>query len=213
MLNNKSAVVMTEKHFQTVQIEKAAAGSAYNATFVMSASGPDRVNDTIDVKAYQKNVGKIIPALFGHNHEKIIGAWENLRLEGDRLIGDLRTAGTGLGKMVAQLLADNIPISASIGFSGKGSRNDKGGMHFKELDIYECSIVAVPCHASAQRIKALEIAREYGFEDELLIDEPQSEEQLLEKQARAIDAKDRAAVAVKKATAVLAKSQSRLVKG
>jgi phage head maturation protease len=148
----------------SVTIEKAAS-KEYDATFILSDPAPDRVGDTIDSPgAYRKNVGKVIPALFGHDHEKIIGAWENLRIESGKLVGDLRTAGTDLGKMIKQLLVDDIPISASIGFSGKGEQNKSGGIHFKEIDVMECSCVAVPCAPGAQRIKALEIAKSFGIE-------------------------------------------------
>ena len=150
----------------TATIKAAPAGSVYDATFVMSASAPDRVNDTIDEKAYSATLGKSLPALLGHDHSKIIGAWENLRVEGGKLIGDLRTAGTGLGKMVKQLLLDSIPVMASIGFSGKGKQNDKGGIHFSSLDIHECSVVAVGCHTQATRVKALEIARAFDCEED-----------------------------------------------
>lgn len=124
----------------------------YAARFVMSASTPDRVKDTIDPAAYKSNLGKRILALWQHDTDQPFGVWENLKVEGGKLIGDLKTSGTELGKMIAQLIADDIPLGASIGFRGKGEPNKIGGIHFKELDIAECSVVSVPCHPSAYAV-------------------------------------------------------------
>jgi HK97 family phage prohead protease len=153
------------KHFQSAEI-KAASSREYDATFVVSAATPDRVQDTIEPKAYGPNLHKTLPALFAHDHTKIAGAWHNLRVEGEKLLGDLRLAPTGVGLFIKKLLEGDFPISASIGFSGRGKRNAKGGTHFEEIDLHEVSLVAVPCHASAQRVKAL--GAECGVDDEVI---------------------------------------------
>ncbi len=61
--------------------------------------------------------------------------------------------------MVKQLLADGVPLSSSIGFRGKAEANDFGGMHFKTLELLECSIVSVPAHP-----RAVQIAKSFGLE-------------------------------------------------
>lgn len=123
------------------------------ASFVVSASTPDRVGDTIAPSELAKYVGREIIALFQHDHSAIVGAFKNLRMQGDQLIGDLVTASTDLGKSIQAMLDEGIPLSASIGFSAKGSRNDKGGIHYdRELDLHEISIVAVPAQQRAIRI-------------------------------------------------------------
>ena len=124
----------------------------YDATFVMSATTPDRVNDTISKDAYSASVGKSLIALFAHDHEKIVGHWENLRVEGQKLLGDLKVASTNLGQMVKGLIDSNVPLGASIGFRGKGAPNKKGGIHFDSLELLECSVVSVPAHASAMML-------------------------------------------------------------
>lgn len=140
-----------EKRY-TATIENAAA-EGYDATGVLSASKEDRVYDTIDVAAYQPWVGKRIPALFGHDHEKIIGTWENLRVQGEQLIGDLRLAGTNLGKMISELIKANVPLMNSIGFRGTGKPREGGkGFHFQKLDLLEASVVAVGAHPDARMI-------------------------------------------------------------
>lgn len=132
-----------------VHIEKS---NTHDARFVMSAVTPDRVNDTIELSAYQPNLNKRLIALYQHNHEKIIGYWENLRINAGQLIGDIKFASTDLGQMVKTLINDGVPLAASIGFRAKGEPNDKGGYHFKELDLLECSVVSVPCHPQAIQI-------------------------------------------------------------
>ena len=142
-----------------VEIKKSAI-EGYDASFVMSASSPDRVNDTISPAAYKSVAGSKLIALWQHKQDSPIGFWENLRQEGDRLVGDLKVANTNLGKMIKQLIDDGVPLGASIGFTGEGKRNEKGGVHFTALNLLECSIVSIPAHPSA-----MQIAKSFGMED------------------------------------------------
>jgi len=141
-----------------VIIEKAAS-SEYDARFIMSASTPDRVKDTIEPTAYEPNLGKSLIALYQHDPDRPIGRWDNLRVEAGKLIGDLKVASTNLGLMIKQLIADNVPLGASIGFRGKGEPNKIGGIHFKELELFECSVVSIPAHP-----RAMQIAKSFGVE-------------------------------------------------
>lgn len=112
---------MQTKHLP-IEITKAAS-SEYDARFVLSASAPDRVGDTIAPKAYDtaiKQVGEKLIALYQHDPDRPIGFWTNLKRDGETLVGDLKLAGTNLGKMVKELLASGVPLGASIGFRGKG---------------------------------------------------------------------------------------------
>jgi HK97 family phage prohead protease len=141
-----------------VEIQKAASDE-YDARFIMSASTPDRVKDTIDPEAYKSNLGKKLIALYQHDPDRPIGKWENLRVEAGKLIGDLKVASTNLGLMVKQLLADEIPLGASIGFRGKGEANKIGGIHFREIELFECSVVSIPAHP-----RAMQIAKSFGID-------------------------------------------------
>jgi HK97 family phage prohead protease len=150
---------MHTKHLP-VEIQKSDT-SGYDARFVMSASTPDRVRDTIEPSAYKAVVGKVkrLIALWQHNSEQPIGTWEKLAAEGDKLTGYIKFASTNLASMVKQLIADDVPLSASIGFRGKAEPNDHGGLHFKEIELLECSIVSVPAHP-----RATQIAKSFGVE-------------------------------------------------
>jgi len=141
-----------------VEIQKAATDE-YDARFIMSATTPDRVKDTIDADAYKPNLGKKLIALYQHNPDQPIGYWNNLRVEAGKLIGDLKVASTNLGLMVKQLIADDVPLGASIGFRGKGEQNKIGGIHFKEIELFECSVVSIPAHP-----RAMQIAKNFGID-------------------------------------------------
>ena len=132
-----------------VEIQKAQTDQ-YDATFVLSAATKDRMGDTIDPEAYLPNLKKKLIALWQHDSDKPMGEWKNLRVEGKKLIADLKIAGTNLGAMIRQLLSDKVPLGASIGFRGKGNwKEDDSGMHFTEIDLLECSIVSIPAHPAA----------------------------------------------------------------
>lgn len=145
-------------HFLDVEITKDASGRS-DASFVMSASSPDRVNDTIDPEAYTPNLGKKIIALWQHNSEQPFGSWDNLRVKTGKLIGDLFASSTNLGQMIKQLIADGVPLGASVGFRGRGTPNKQGGIHFTEMEIFECSVVSVPMHP-----RAMQIAKSFGID-------------------------------------------------
>lgn len=141
-----------------IQIEKSKSDE-FDARFIMSAATPDRVADTIEPSAYKSAIhSEKIIALWQHDAEKPVGYWTNIKADGDRLTGYLKVAGTNLGLMIKQLIADGVPLGASIGFRGKGEPNKKGGIHFKEIDIFETSIVSIPAHP-----RAMQIAKSFGL--------------------------------------------------
>lgn len=143
-----------------VLIEKADLAD-FDARFVMSAGSPDRVNDTIEPDAYKsaEKQRKLI-ALWQHKADQPIGFWSNLKAEGDRLLGYLKISNTNLGQMIKQLIADGVPLGASIGFRGAGEPNKKGGIHFKTIELMECSVVSIPAHP-----RAMQIAKQFSLEE------------------------------------------------
>ena len=145
------------KHL-TAEVEKA--DGAFDARFVLSAATPDRVRDTIDPAAYEPltQIGKLI-ALVNHDPNRIVGYWTNLESKAGTLRGHLKLASTQLGQMFRQFLADGVPLGASIGFRGRGEPNKQGGVHFKEIELLECSLVATPAHP-----RAMQIAKHFGID-------------------------------------------------
>lgn len=133
----------------------------YDARFTMSAATPDRVRDTIEPAAYDSVVKKTkrVIALWQHDPDRPIGSWEKLKAEGDKLTGYIKFASTSIAQMAKQLIDDGVPLGASIGFRGAAEPNKHGGLHFKELELLECSIVSVPAHP-----RAYQIAKSFGVE-------------------------------------------------
>lgn len=160
---------MQLKHIQ-VQIQKAT-DDDHDAVFVMSSGSPDRVHDTIDPKAYRPNLGKTLIALWQHKADSVVGYWKDLEVRGQELVGKFKAANTGLGRMVKQLIEDGVPLGASIGFYGKGKANEKGGVHYSEVELMETSIVSVPCHPGA-----IQIAKSFGIDPSSVVEpeEPES---------------------------------------
>lgn len=152
---NPAASVERPEHPLT--LEKSAAPE-FDARFVLSASTPDRVKDTIDPEAYRPHLRKRLIALWQHEREKPIGYWQNLQVVAGALVGEIKFASTALAQMVKTLIADGVPLGASIGFRAKGEPNDAGGLHFRELELLETSIVSVPAHP-----RAVQIAKQFGI--------------------------------------------------
>lgn len=144
-------------------IHKTGEQSADNVfTFVMSSSHVDRVGDTIDpagidLKSFQKNP----IALWAHNHAAPIGTWANVRVQGKKLLGDLKLAAKGTSRLVDELhslIEQRIIKTVSVGFSPlKWRENEHGGYDFIESELLECSLCSVPANAHALRIKGLDI--------------------------------------------------------
>lgn len=133
----------------------------YDAKFIMSATSPDRVKDTIAPEAYVGAIAgmKKLIALWLHDQDKPIGYWADLEAKATNLTGYLKLSSTGMGQFVKQLLLDEIPMGASVGFRGKGDWKQDGGIHYTSMNLLECSIVSVPAHP-----KAVQIAKAYGID-------------------------------------------------
>ena len=197
VLAREKTTVNETKHLD-VTLQKADGGEY---SFVMSSTDPDRVNDSFAKSAYDSLIGKKLLALFSHDHEKPIGFWENMRIEGKKLVGDLSLAPTNLGKMLDALLKHGTPLMSSVGFRPVDYDAKKGGgLHFKSVEWLECSVVAVGMHQDAIRLgKQFDLTEEEVKSIFTESDEPSTEEIQLDLQMKAHDARNRAAAAIQKA--------------
>ena len=120
----------------------------------------DAVGDVILQGAFDQFLAEkeTIPLLFGHDKTKIAGDWKNLRMEGAKLKGDLIFDNDGFyGKEAALHVEKNRISDISIGFTVRNQedyevkrRNDgKIGIDFKNIDIFEASLVLRGAHPSA----------------------------------------------------------------
>lgn len=127
-------------------------------TFVMSDETVDRVGDVIRATGWQLgNFRKNPIALFGHNSGFPIGTWKNVRVEGKRLLGELKLAAEGTSARIDEirrLIEQRILKAVSVGFSIKDYEpiNEKepyGGWEIKKAELHETSVVSVPANPSA----------------------------------------------------------------
>lgn len=134
--------------------------------FVISSTAEDLDKDVVSLEALTevtKNNNKLV-TLFDHDPSKPVGYWDRLKVEGKKLVGRLNLAPTNLGKMIGALLDHGTPLGASIGFRGRGSEREQGGFLYSHIEIFETSIVSIPCNR-----EAFQIAKSFGLE-KILVD-------------------------------------------
>ena len=125
--------------------------------FVMSDATVDRMGDVIEPNGWVLRNFKANPiALFNHDSDMPIGEWENVRVEGGKLLGELKFGPLGAcpttDKMRAFVQAGQMR-AVSVGFRPLSSEpiegSKVGGVRFKAAELLECSIVSVPANPNA----------------------------------------------------------------
>ena len=134
--------------------------------YVMSDGSVDRMGDVIEPEGWKlENFRQNPIALFGHNSNFPIGRWRDVGVSDGRLTGRLE-----LMEPVSERLREihaavkgGVLRAVSVGFHShnfeplEGSKN--GGLHFREQELVECSLVSVPANPNAlARAKALGIS-------------------------------------------------------
>ena len=141
--------------------------------FILSTETKDRDGDIIRSKGWDLDQFRKNPvALFGHNHSKPIGTWENVRIEGKRLIGKLKLAAAGTSAeidTIRSLVEQKILKAVSVGFMPLeyDFLEDKSGIDFKKTALHECSLVSVPANP-----QALAIAKSFGANPKIIFKKP-----------------------------------------
>lgn len=134
-------------------------------TFVLSDGTVDRYGDVVDAKGWQLDWFRKNPiALFGHNHDFPIGRWEDVRVEGDRLVARLRLAAEGTSARIDEirrLIEQGILKAVSVGFKAVESEPMGRGIRFIRQELLECSVVGVPANPAALAVaKSLHVSPE-----------------------------------------------------
>ncbi len=126
--------------------------------FVMSDETVDRMGDVIRADGWSLAAFKKNPiALFGHEHSFPIGEWKNVRVEGKRLVGELKMAAAGTSERIDEirkLLEQRILKAVSVGFRIKDyepmdKADPMGGWDIRKAELHETSVVSVPANPSA----------------------------------------------------------------
>ncbi len=122
-------------------------------TFVLSDGTVDRYGDTIEAKGWELDWFRKNPiALFGHDHDFPIGRWEDVRVEGGKLLARLKLAAEGTSARIDEirgLIAQGILKAVSVGFKPIESEPMIGGVRFIRQELLECSVVGVPANPAA----------------------------------------------------------------
>lgn len=140
--------------------------------FVLSDETLDRYGDVIkadgwDLKWFKKNP----IALWAHDSRSVIGNWENVRVEGKKLIGTLKFAAKGTSDRIDELIAlveQGVLRAVSVGFRPLEQepidKNEPwGGQRYIRSELLETSLVAVPANPAA-----LALAKSLHISDETL---------------------------------------------
>src|SRR5215207_6321178 len=137
--------------------------------FVLSDDTKDRMGDVIDAKGWVlANFKKNPIALFNHSSNFPIGTWTNVRVEGKRLVGNLKLAAEGTSDRIDEILRlveQGILRAVSVGFSSieREALADNSGILFKRQELLETSLVSVPANP-----KAVQLARSLHVSDETI---------------------------------------------
>ena len=119
-----------------------------------STSDFDRAGDSISAEAWQKgglnNFEKNPIILFNHDYDKPIGRATGLRAGVDGLELEAKISKAAPAN-VAQLVKDGVLGAFSVGFRVKDADylEETDGLMIKDAELFEVSVVSVPCNQSA----------------------------------------------------------------
>jgi len=136
--------------------------------FVISDSSLDRHGTRINPKGWDLTAFKRNPiALFGHSGGFPIGTWENVRVEGEKLMGRLVLAARGTSARIdelASLVEQGILRAVSVGFAVlEYGTPGKSQYDYVKQELLEVSLVSVPSNTNA-----LAVARSLNLSPETL---------------------------------------------
>jgi HK97 family phage prohead protease/HK97 family phage major capsid protein len=130
----------------------AAAGDGMD--FVISDGSLDRHGTRINPKGWVFTSFLRNPiALFGHSGGFPIGRWENVRIDGDRVLGRLVLAAEGTSARIDELrklVEQGILRAVSVGFSVlEWGQPGKSSFDIEKQDLHEVSLVSVGSNTNA----------------------------------------------------------------
>ena len=134
--------------------------------FVISDGSLDRHGTRINPKGWDLTSFKRNPiALFSHSSAFPIGTWENVRVEGDQLVGRLVLAAKGTSARIDELISlveQGVLRAVSVGFSIlEFGVPGKSQYDFDRQELLEVSLVSVPSNTNALAMaRALNISPE-----------------------------------------------------
>lgn len=136
--------------------------------FVISDDSLDRHGTRINPRGWDLAAFKRNPiALFGHSNAFPIGTWENVRVEGGKLLGRLVMAARGTSDRIDEigsLIEQGILRAVSVGFAVlEHGTSGKSAYDYEKQELLEVSVVSVPSNTNA-----LAVARGLNISSETL---------------------------------------------
>lgn len=136
--------------------------------FVLSDATPDRYGDVVEARGWDLTWFRKNPiALFGHDNAFPIGTWENVRVEGGKLLGKLKLAEAGTSARIDELrslVQQKILRAVSVGFKPVETEpNGNRGIRFLKQELLETSLVSVPANPAA-----LAVAKSLNLSDDTI---------------------------------------------
>lgn len=149
-------------------IRKATTGKVgEDLRYVMSDGSVDAYGDTIDPNGWDLAQFDRNPvALFGHAKSFVIGRWQDVKVDGGRLIGTLILASEGTSERIDEIIRlarQGILRAVSVGFWPLEWKDRTDGIDFLKQRLVETSLVSVPANPNA-----LQIARSMNVSDDTL---------------------------------------------
>jgi HK97 family phage prohead protease/HK97 family phage major capsid protein len=143
--------------------------------YVLSDETVDRMGEVINADGWDLDdfkSGMKAPLLLNHNPNAIIGRWENLRVQGKRLLGKMVFARKGLSQLADEMRGhweDGNIRAVSVGFKSlkrepltKDADAYAGPFRYLRQRLMECSLVSVPANQNA-----LPVLRSYPLSPEI----------------------------------------------
>jgi HK97 family phage prohead protease len=137
---------------------------AYAGSFVLNEESPDRMGDVIVASGWDLANFKRNPiALWMHESDEPIGTWENVKVAGKQLVGDLKLGTNDMAQMTRKLIEEGILRAVSVGFrvldyEPMDQQDPWGPWLIKAAELLEVSAVSIPAHPNALRI-----SKEFGL--------------------------------------------------
>lgn len=151
-------------------IHKTIASDGEGLEFVLSDATVDRYGDVVEPSGWDlRNFKKNPIALFGHEGGFPIGTWQDIRVEGGRLIGRLKLAAKGTSARIDELISlveQGILRAVSVGFRPLEAEpvdrsKPYGPQRYKRQELLETSLVSVPANPAAVALaKSLNLSQE-----------------------------------------------------
>ena len=135
-----------------------------------STNTPDRAGDVIAAEAWSKgglrNFEKNPIILFNHNYDKPIGRATGLKVTDNGLELKAKISKSA-PEGVAELVKEGILGAFSVGFRVKDADyiEETDGLKIKDAELFEVSVVSVPCNQAATFSLAKSFDSEQDYED------------------------------------------------